>query len=103
MYASILCEALDRWETDLDDDALLAHVRACRAAMATPTPRVGGSWLNALSEEVEYDCALVHLAGRHGIDIGPIDYACPGLKRESLEIELHRRGIDVRTGPLRTT
>ena len=33
MYVSLLSGALDLWDTDLDDEALLDYVRHCRAAL----------------------------------------------------------------------
>ena len=33
MYVTLLSGALDLWDTDLDDDALLDYVRECRAAL----------------------------------------------------------------------
>jgi hypothetical protein len=33
MYVTLLSGALDLFDTDLDDDALLDHVRQCRAAL----------------------------------------------------------------------
>lgn len=95
MYVSLLSDALGRAETGFDDDALLAHVRKCRTAVPADGPRIGGSWLAALCEEVAYDCGLVQLADRHGIDVAAVDYVSPRIEREYLEVELRRRGIDV--------
>ena len=43
MYVTLLSGALDLFDTDLDDDALLDHVRECRAAL--PAHNLGaGVW-----------------------------------------------------------
>ena len=95
MYVNLLSEALDRAETPAsDDDGLLALARNYRTALPG-YPSNGGSWLTALSEELAYDCVLVQLADRHGIDVAPVDYASPRVEREYLELELRRRGVDV--------
>jgi hypothetical protein len=59
MYVTVLSGALDRWDSDLDDEALLDYVRSCRASL--PARDLGaGMWSEiALVAEVAYDRGLV--------------------------------------------
>ncbi len=93
MYVTLLSGALDLFDTDLDDDSLLDHVRACRAAL--PAQNLGaGVWSEtALVTEIAYDRSLVCLAARCGIDVTPTNFMHPKIERDRLELELERRGI----------
>ena len=97
MYVTLLSDALDLWDADLDDDALLDHVRDCRAAL--PARDLGAGVLSgrALAAEVAYDRALVCLAAQCGIDVTPTNFAHPRIERERVELELARRGVDLET------
>jgi len=94
MYVTLLSGALDLFDTDLDDDALLDHVRECRAAL--PAHDLGaGVWSEtAVVAEIAYDRSLVCLAARWGIDVAPTNFAHPKIERDRLEFELGRRGVD---------
>jgi|HubBroStandDraft_5_1064220.scaffolds.fasta_scaffold1080873_1 hypothetical protein len=98
MYVALLSGALDLFDTDLDDDALLDHVRECRAAL--PVHDLGaGVWSEtAVVTEIAYDRSLVCLAARCGIDVTPRNFAHPKIERDRLELELERRGVDLK-GP----
>ena len=93
MYVTLLSGALDLFDTDLDDDALLDHVRQCRAAL--PAHNLGaGVWSEtAVVTEIAYDRSLVCLAARRGVDVTPTNFAHPKIERDRLELELWRRGV----------
>jgi hypothetical protein len=95
MYVTLLSGALDLWDVDLDDDALLDHVRHCRAAL--PAQDLGAGVLSetALAAEISYDRALICLAAHCGIDVTPRNFMHPRIERERLELELLRVGIDL--------
>jgi hypothetical protein len=95
MYVTLLSGALDLFDTDLDDDALLDHVRQCHAAL--PTHNLGaGVWSEtAVITEIAYDRSLVCLAARWGIDVTPTNFVHPKTERDRLELELQRRGVDL--------
>ena len=96
MYIEVLCRASEGWDADdMDDDALLDHAIACRAAV--PLLHYGtGAWGEAsLAAEVAYDRVLISLASRHGITVSPKDFNHPRVARERLELELARRGVVV--------
>jgi hypothetical protein len=95
MYVTLLSGALELFEADLDDDALLDYVRECRVAL--PIRDLGaGVWSeSAVVAEIAYDRSLVCLAARWGIDVAPRNFAHPKIERDRLELELERRGIDV--------
>ena len=93
MYVTLLSGALELFDTDLDDDALLDHVRRCRAAL--PAHDLGaGVWSEtAVVSQIAYDRSLVCLAARWGIDVTPTNFMHPQIERDRLELELERRGI----------
>jgi len=95
MYISILLEALDLWDMDVDDDVLLDHAKLCRAAL--PPHDLGSGTCSgvALAAEIAYDRALICLAAQRGIDVTPINFAHPKIERDRLEAELLRQGIDL--------
>ena len=93
MYVTILSGALDLWDTEIDDDALLDHVRSCRAALPDRDLGAGVMSETALAAEVAYDRGLVCLAVHCGIDVTPDDFAHPKIERERLEFELLNRGV----------
>lgn len=95
MYVTLLSDALDLWDVDLDDDALLDHVRRCRAAL--PAGHLGAGVMSgtALAAEISYDRALVCLAAQYGIDVTPTNFMHPRIERERLEFELVGRGVDL--------
>ena len=95
MYVTLLSGALDLFDTDLDDQALLDHVRQCRAAL--PIRNLGaGVWSEtAVVSEIAYDRSLVCLAARWGIDVTPTNFMHPKIERDRLELELERRGVDL--------
>jgi hypothetical protein len=100
MYVTVLSGALDRWDSDLDDEALLDYVRDCRAALPARDLEAGMPSESALVAEVGYDRGLVCLATRYGIDASPRDFAHPKIERERLEFELVTRNVDLRVqGP----
>jgi hypothetical protein len=95
MYVTLLSGALDLWDADLDDDALLDHVRDCRAAL--PARHLGAGVMSgtALAAEISYDRALVCLAAQRGIDVTPTNFTHPRIERERLELELVGLGVDL--------
>lgn len=95
MYVSLLSGALDLFDTDLDDNALLDYVRQCRAAL--PAQNLGaGAWSEtAVVTEIAYDRSLVCLAARWGIDVTPTNFLHPKIERDRLELELQSRGVDL--------
>ena len=93
MYVELISEALDVWDADLDDDALLDYVRQCRAALPARGARLHRCWADELAAEIAYDRAIVCLAVRHGIDVTPTNFAHPGIERDRLEISLLRVGV----------
>jgi hypothetical protein len=97
MYVTLLSGALNLFDTDLDDDALLDYVRECRAAL--PAENLGaGVWSEtAVVAEIAYDRSLVCLAARWGIDVTPTNFMHPKIERDRLELELGRRGADLDT------
>jgi hypothetical protein len=64
MYVALLLNALDSWDEDLSDDALVEYVLACRAEMLSALPRRGESAYSALASEIAYDRALFKLCAR---------------------------------------
>src|SRR5271154_3586577 len=99
MYVTLLSGALNLFDPPLDDDALLEHVRGCRAAL--PAHDLGaGVWSEtAVVAEIAYDRSLVCLAARRGIDVTPTNFVHPKIERERLELELERRGVDLGAPP----
>jgi hypothetical protein len=95
MYVTLLSGALDVFDTDVDDDALLSHVRECRAVL--PAHNLGaGVWSEmAVVAEIAYDRSLVCLAARWGIDVTPTNFAHPKIERDRLEFELELRGVNL--------
>jgi hypothetical protein len=102
MYVTLLSGALDLWDVELDDDALLDHVRECRAALPARHPGSGVMSGTALAAEISYDRALVCLAAQCGIDVTPTNFTHPRIERERLEFELIGRGVDLES-PARHT
>ena len=102
MYVTLLSGALELWDVDLDEDALLDHVRDCRAAL--PTRHLGAGVMSgtALAAEISYDRALVCLAAQRGIDVTPTNFMHPRIERERLEFALAGLGVDLET-PARQT
>lgn len=101
MYVSILSSAMELFEPELDDDALLSHVRQCRAALPTWGLGAGRYSAEAVAAEIAYDRALVCLADRLGIDVSPRGFAHPKIERERLELELIAIGVHVEDAPSR--
>ena len=100
MYVTLLSGALEAWDTDLDYEILLDHVRDCRAALPSGDPGVGADSTTALAAEVAYDRALVCLATRHGIDVTPKNFTQPRIERDRLEREIAHLGVDLREAPV---
>lgn len=99
MYVSILSSALELFEPDLDDDALIAHVRECRIALPLWDLGAGTYSAEAVAIEIAYDRALVCLADRFGVDVSPRGFAHPKIERARLEFELMVAGIDLEATP----
>jgi hypothetical protein len=99
MYVTLLSGALDVFDVGNEDDALLDHVRGCRAAL--PAHSLGaGVWSEtAVVTEIAYDRSLICLAARLGIDVTPTNFMHPKSERERLELELERLGVDVGAPP----
>jgi hypothetical protein len=99
MYVTLLSGALDLFDTDLDDHALLDHVRRCRAAL--PAHDLGpGAWSEtAVATEIAYDRSLVCLAARWGVDVRATNFVHPRTERARLELEIERRGADLAAAP----
>jgi|HubBroStandDraft_6_1064221.scaffolds.fasta_scaffold764441_2 hypothetical protein len=99
MYVTLLSGALDSFDTELDDDALLDHVRGCRVALLAHDLGAGAWSETAVVTEIAYDRSLVCLAARWGIDVAPTNFVHPRTERERLELELERRGADLGAPP----
>ncbi len=97
MYVTLLSGALDLWDADLDDDALLDHVRDCRAALPARDLGAGAMSGTALAAEIAYDRALVCLAAQSGIDVTPTNFVHPRIERERLELEIDLPGCRSRS------
>jgi hypothetical protein len=95
MYVTFLSGALDAWDTDLSDEALLDYVRDCRAVLPSRDLGAGQMSESALVVEIAYDRGLVCLAAQEGIDVAPKNFVHPKIERERLEFELFRRGVDL--------
>jgi hypothetical protein len=95
MYVSLLSEALDLFDADLDDDALLDSVRQCRAALPDLNLGAGVCSETAVVTEIAYDRSLLCLAARWGIDVTATNFAHPKIERDRLELELQHRGVDL--------
>ena len=93
MYVEVLTQALEIWEPDLDDDALVKHVRKCRDELPIRDLGAGIYSAEALAAEVCYDRALVCLAARRGINVSPRSFAHPRIERDRLEVELIALGV----------
>ena len=100
MYVTLLSGALEVWDTDLDYETLLHHVRDCRAALPSENPVVRADSTTALAAEVACDRALVCLAARHGIDVTPKNFTQPTIERDRLEREIARLGVDLKEVPV---
>ena len=99
MYVTLLSGSLEVFDTDLDDDALLDHVRECRAALPIHDLGAGVCSETAVVTEIAYDRSLVCLAARWGIDVTPTNFLHPKIERDRLELELQRRGVDLEAPP----
>jgi hypothetical protein len=95
MYVSILAGALERWDSELDEDELLDYVRRCRASLPAHDLGAGTISASALAAEVTYDRALVWLAAQLGIDVSPTNFIHPRIERDRLELEVVSRGVDL--------
>jgi hypothetical protein len=95
MYVTLLSGALDLWDANLETDALLEHVRDCRAALPARDLGAGVMSETALAAEIAYDRGLVCLAAHCGIDVAPTNFMHPRIERERLELELVRRSVDL--------
>jgi len=95
MYVEILTQALKIWEPDLDEDALISHVRQCRAELPSRDLGAGVFSAEALAAEVSYDRALVCLAARCGIDVSPRRFVHPRIERDRLELQLNALGVEL--------
>jgi hypothetical protein len=95
MYVTFLSGALDVWDADLDEEALLDYVRDCRVALPAHDLGAGQMSESALRAEITYDRGLICLAAQRGIDVAPTNFVHPKIERERLELELVRRGVDL--------
>jgi hypothetical protein len=95
MYVSLLLSALDNWDEDLSDIALVNYVLACRGEMLSALPRRGESSYSALASEIAYDRALIKLCEARDIEVVVADFAHPKEERALLEYELGAAGFDL--------
>jgi hypothetical protein len=95
MYVALLLTALDNWDEDLGDDALIEYALACRAEMLSALPRRGESTYSALASEIAYDRALIKLCEAHDLEVVVADFAHPKEERALLEYELGAAGFDL--------
>jgi hypothetical protein len=95
MYVEVLWRAVEEWDEDLSDEALLDYAVDCRAAL--PVHALGsGGWAQAsLEAEVAYDRALINLAAVHGIDVHAQNFVHPSIERVRLESALSQQGINL--------
>jgi hypothetical protein len=97
MYVALLFSALEDWDEDLSDDALVEYVLACRVEMLSALPRRGESTYSALACEIAYDRALIKLCEAHDLEVVAANFAHPKEERAHLEHELGAAGFDLKT------
>ena len=97
MYIEILSGAMGAWDTELSGDALVDYVLSCRAALPAEDIAAGVWSLATLVAEVVYDRALITLAVDYGVEVVPTNFIHPKIERERLELELAKRGLDLRS------
>jgi hypothetical protein len=95
MYVALLFNALQNWDEDLGDDALVEYVLACRMEMLSALPRRGESSYSALASEIAYDRALIKLCEAHDLEVVAANFAHPKEERAHLELELGTAGYDL--------
>lgn len=95
MYVALLLTALDNWDEDLSEDALVEYVLACRGEMLSALPRRGESSYSALAFEIAYDRALIKLCEAHDLEVVAANFAHPKEERAHLENELGVAGFDL--------
>jgi hypothetical protein len=95
MYVALLLTALNDWDEDLSDDALVDYVLACRVEMLSALPRRGESTYSALASEIAYDRALIKLCEAHDLKVVAENFAHPREERAHLENELGAAGYDL--------
>ncbi len=95
MYVALLLTALDDWNEDLSDDALIEYVLACREEMLGALPRRGEGTYSALASEIAYDRALIKLCEAHDLEVVAANFAHPKEERAHLEFELGAAGYDL--------
>lgn len=95
MYVALLVSALEDWDEDLSDDALVDYVLNCRIEMLSALPRRGESTYSALASEIAYDRALIKLCEAHDIEVVVAEFAHPREERDHLEHELGTAGYDL--------
>jgi len=97
MYADLLLSAQEGLREDLHGEALLIYALDRRFDMLASRPVTRASAISALAVEVAYDCALLALCEREGIQALPSDFSHPAQDRRRLERELKEVGIDLPT------
>ena len=107
MYTQLL-EAVLAYEADPDtqprSQGPLADVVRLRHTLERHAARTDPGWaLQAVADQLAYDAALIRLARKRGIPIGPEDFDNPERGRIALEDVLISKGVNLppraETGP----
>jgi hypothetical protein len=95
MYVDLLSRAINSWESDLSNSALIDYALICRDAMSHPGIYGGSGGADVLAAEICYDRALLRLCERHAIAVDPRVFLYPAEARARLEGELAAIGVDL--------
>jgi hypothetical protein len=96
MYIDMLSSALEAWDLELSNGALLDHTVVCRVRMLATGTAHGATAYQALAAELAYDRALIHLCRDVGIATNPLCFDQPQAERGRLEQTLREtEGIDL--------
>jgi len=99
MYTQLL-EAVLAYEADPDtqprSQGPLADVVRLRHTLERHAARTDPGWaLQAVADQLAYDAALIRLARKRGIPIGPADFDNPDRGRTELEDALISKGVNL--------
>lgn len=95
MYVDLLTRALDDWNSDLSEEALLDYVLSCRLDMLISIPRYEHDAYGALAAELAYDRSLIKLSATKGISADVAWFFRPNEERRRLEHALTDAGVDL--------
>jgi len=95
MYVDLLSTALDAWVDQLSDDDLLAYALERRAEMLKAYSRPEMDVYDVIAAEISYDCALVKLCERQGMDVSILRFRSPRAERARVERRLAAFGTNL--------